>query len=188
MATFRYDQFSVTSTAQSVIKMLGMGGFGRLIRVLEDCTDNGQLALSWSDWLSMLECNRDQFDAWLSTVVELGAFTVSQGEGMSAPLMLTLGQPLRFLLAHPDPASVVFTTAAQWSDWMTLELAAPARVVTDPASQELFRRWCASNVSLAEIQQAAERAALAHDVSPVGLHEQWKTVRTERVALAYNRA
>lgn len=188
MATFHYDQFSLNSTTQAVIKQLGMAGFGRLMRIVEECTDNGQVALSWSDWLSTLECTRDQFDELLSTLVKLEAFTATQDEGVSAPLMLTMGQRLRFVLKKPDPATVVFLSAAQWSEWLAVELAAPAWLIKDPASQELFRRWCASNVTLAEIQQAAERGALVHDVSPVGLHEQWKKIRAERVALAYNRA
>lgn len=188
MATFIYHQLSENSTAQALISRLGLVGFARLIKIVEECTDAGQVAMSWSDWLSTLACTRDQFDELLTVLDKLGAFRASQAEGVSAPLMLSMGQPLQFLLAKPDPATVVFTKAAQWADWMAVELAAPNWCVTDPDSQELFRRWCASNVTLAEMQQAAELAAQVPDLTPNGLHAAWKQVRAARVAQAYNRA
>ena len=188
MASFVYDQFSQHPVAQAVTKRLGLLGFARLVKIVEECTDSGQVAMSWSDWLSTLECTRDQFDGLLACLAKLGVCTASQAEGVSAPLMLTLGAPLHFLLAKPDPATVILTTAAQWAEWLAVELAAPNWLLSDPASQELFRRWCASNVSLAEMCQAAELAAKVPDVTPVGLHEKWKEIRAKRVAQAYNRA
>lgn len=188
MATFTYHQLSENPTAQAITKRLGLIGFARLIKIVEECTDAGQVAMSWSDWLSTLDCTRDQFDELLVVLEKLDAFRASQAEGVSAPLMLSMGQPLHFLLAKPDPATVVLTTAMQWSDWMAVELAAPSWRITDPESQELFRRWCASNVTLAEMQEAAELAAKIPDLSPNGLHTAWKQVRAARVAKAYNRA
>lgn len=188
MATFLYDQLSENSTVRRVTGRLGLVGFARLVRIIEECTDNGMVSLSWSDWLGLLECNREQFDELLATLEKFGAFRASQAEGISAPLMLTMGQPLQFLLAKPDPATVIHTRPEQWEAWISTELCNPPWLVKDEATQALFRHWCASNVSLAEVASALELAALANDLSPVGIHEQIKNARVSRLVQARTRA
>jgi len=130
----------------------------------------------------------DQFDELLVVFAKLGAFRASQAEGVSAPLMLTMGQPLQFLLAKPDPATVIHTRAEQWENWIKTELCSPSWLVKDESTQALFRHWCASNVSIAEVTSALELAALANDLSPVGIHEQIKNARVSRLVQARTRA
>ena len=188
MATFQYDQFSQHPVARLIDKRLGMMGFARLVRIIEECTDSGQAAMARSDWFGALHCSPDEFDELLAVLDQAEAFKASQADGEYALLMLSMGPRLSPLLAKPDPSTVIHTDPAQWAEWMRVELAAPNWLLTDPASVELFRRWCATNVSLAEIQAAAERAAQSHDMKPVGLHEQLKKIRAERIAQAHNRA
>jgi len=188
MATFLYDQLSENQTVRRVTQRLGLLGFARLVKIIEECTDNGMVSLSWSDWLGLLECNREQFDELLAVLSKVGAFRASQAEGISAPLMLTMGQSLQFLLAKPDPATVIHTRPEQWESWIKTELCSPAWLVKDETTQTLFRHWCASNVSLAEVTSALELAALAKDLSPVGIHEQIKTARASRLVQARSRA
>ena len=182
--TFLYDQLSENETVRRITQRLGSVGFARLVKIIEECTDTGMVSLSWSDWLGLLECNRDQFDELLAVLDKFGAFRASQAEGVSVPLMLTMGQPLQFLLAKPDPATEVHTRPDQWETWIKTELCSPAWLVKDEATQALFRHWCASNVSLAEVSSAMELAALANDLSPVGIHEQIKTARASRLVQA----
>jgi hypothetical protein len=188
MTAFFYDQFSTHPTVRTITQRLGLVGFARLVLILEECTDAGQVSMSRRDWLATLQCSAVEFDELLGVLDQVGAFRSSQLPGELAPLMLSMAQSLQFLLVKPDPATVVLTTAAQWADWMAVELAAPGWLTSDPASQELFRRWCASNVTLGEMSQAAELAALVPDLTPNGLHAKWKEVRATRVAHAYNRA
>jgi hypothetical protein len=188
MATFTYNQLSDHPTVKAVTKRLGLVGYARLIKIIEECTDAGQVAMSWSDWLSTLDCTRDQFDDLLAVFAKLGAFRASQAEGVSAPLMLTMGQPLQFLLAKPDSATVIHTRAEQWESWIKTELCSPSWLVKDESTQALFRHWCASNVSIAEVTSALELAALANDLSPVGIHEKIKTARASRLVQARTRA
>jgi hypothetical protein len=189
MADFQHSSALTQTPAVVAIRAkLGLTGYARLLLVLEECTDNGQAAMRRSDWLATLSCSGDDFDEFLALLAKTFAFHASQGEEVAAPLMLSIGPALAFLLAPPDPATVIYTEARQWSAWVMSELAAPAWLVNDPASQELFRRWCATNVSQAEMIRAAEQAGLARDLSPVGLHEQLKLTRAARLAQARTRA
>ena len=80
---------------------------------------------------------------------------------------------------------VLLTHAGQWSFWCETELNMRRELVADPNSQALFRRWCASNVTVTEMLQACEEAAPAHPVlTPNILHAQLQLVRRARLERA----
>ncbi|MNO06813.1 hypothetical protein D3C81_2287580 [compost metagenome] len=61
----------------------------------------------------------------------------------------------------------------------------PRQVTSDPYTQQLFRRWCASNVTVTEMLQACELASQAPpDLSPTALHRHLQTVRRLRLEQA----
>lgn len=188
MATFFYDQLSAHPITQALVKRQGLLGLGRLIRLLEDCTDAGLVGMTVPDWAQAMACPASDLEGLMSELTGLGVLGKQWADPGQGLAMVRLGDGLRFLLARPDPSTVLYTRAAQWAEWMTAELAAPGWLTSDPASQELFRRWCASNATLAEMNRAAELAALVPDISPTGLFNAWKQVRAERVSQAYSRA
>ena len=118
----------------------------------------------------------------LNLLSKAGWLTYSEGDEPGAPLVVDFLKSDDFL---PAAAPILFTAADQWVFWCETELNMRREVTGDPNNQGLFRRWCASNVTVTEMLQACEEAAPTNpQLTPSVLHAQLQTVRRARLEKA----
>lgn len=181
------SHFSSIILVGRVEKRFGLVGFARLIKLLEllgasDHASGGVVPLPKSDWLDALQASPEELHDFLNFLSKAGWLTYSEGEEPGAPLVISFLKADDFL---PEPAPILFAAADQWVFWCETELNMRREVTTDPSSQALFRRWCASNVTVTEMLQACEEAAPGHTIlTPSVLHAQLQIVRRARLERA----
>lgn len=179
--------FSGQPVVRKVEQRFGLAGFAQMVKVLELLSTSparsaGVIELRPSDWLEALQLGREELDKFLAYLQAAGWLTFSQ-EDACAPLVVTVSNAALYLPAAEDPQ--LFTAPAQWADWCAVELAFPAWLIKDAHTQQLFRRWCASNVTTSEMTEAVHAAVDAKaTLSPVELHEQLSAVRRQRLEKA----
>jgi hypothetical protein len=171
----------------------GVVGFGRLIKVLELV---GEVSLSVADepcviaWADVLEgLQADDMKAWefLTYCEKAGALCVTRDEGR---LQVTLCGELAALMANAPaalvmPGPVLFESDEQWAEWFTADLNCPPHLASDAQTRRLYLRWCATNVTVAEIEAAIELAVGdGRAPLPAVLHEYLKTVRNNKIERA----
>lgn len=178
---------SDSALMQRIEARFQLAGYARWLKVLERCDDAGVAAMTPSDWMGVLSCSRDELDAFLAYLVEQQAITTAQGEGRAAPLRVTVTAFAPYLVdPNATRAVVLYTEPSQWGLWMQVELNTPAWLIQDPATQQLLRRWIASNVTVGEMEKAAAAAAgkPTPDVSPAALHDELQKVRRDALETA----
>lgn len=181
------SNFSALPDVWRVEKRFGLAGFARLIKLLEllgasDPAVGGVVPLPKSDWLEALEASTDELHELLNFLSRSGWLSYTEGDEPGAPLVVHFHHADDFL---PNPEPILFTAADQWVFWLETELNMRREVTSDPASQSLFRRWCASNVTVTEMIQACDEAAPTNpQLSPSVLHAQLQIVRRARLDIA----
>lgn len=180
-------QFSMSPLVQSLERRFGFAGYSRLVKMLEllaasDIAAGGVVPLPKSDWLDALKASAEDLHELLNFLAKSGWLTYAEGDEPGAPLVIDFLKADDFL---PAPAPILFTTPDQWGFWCETELNMRREVTGGPRSQELFRRWCASNVTVTEMLQACDEAAPAHPIfTPDVLHAQLQQVRRARLEKA----
>lgn len=176
---------STQTTVRKVEQRFGLPGFARLVKLLEllaasPYRDACVIELAASDWLEALQIGRADFDAFLAYLAAANWLTVDTSEEPGAPLRVTLLQAGALLPTALDPQ--LFTKACQWSAWCVAELGMPPALTKDPYNQQLFRRWCASNVTVLEAADAVQAAiAKQNSLSPAALHDELQLIRRARL-------
>lgn len=170
---------------EALEERFGLLGYARFVKLLEQCDGAGTAAMSAIDWMGVLRAGRDDVDTFLAFLAQRRVIELSQSKDPSAPVLV---QVVDFEQYHVDPsyaarAVVVFTTAAQWSAWLSIELSVPAFLINDGSTQRLLRHWCATNVTLAEAVEAVDLATKATppDITPAALHDYIKAIRVRRI-------
>lgn len=180
--------FSAQPVARKVEQRFGLAGFARMVKILEllACSPNaatGIVSMPASDWLDAMQCYRHELDEFLRFLQAAGWLVFAQDEAAGAPLVVTVTNAAALLPTAADPQ--LFTTAAQWRDWCSVELAFPAWLLDDQSTQRLFRLWCAVNVTTEELLQAVAAAIdTKGDPSPATIHDQLNVLRRARLAKA----
>jgi len=178
-------QFSALPIVLKVEQRFGLAGFARLIKLLElfACSPSrevGTIELPISDWGDALQVGPQDLGSLLDYLAKADWLTLEQGEESGAPLRVTLTDYATFL-----PPLELPKIADQWRRWFEFELNMPPLLGKDPYTQDLFRRWCASNVTIEEMELAVELARTANTApSPPALHEFLKTVRNTKLERA----
>lgn len=130
-----------------------------------------------------MQIGRSDFDAFLAYLAAANWLTVDAGEEPGAPLRVTLLQVGALLPTAVDPQ--LFNKACQWAAWCVAELGMPPDLTKDPYTQQLFRRWCASNVTVLEMHDAVQAAiAKQSSLSPSALHDELQLIRRQRLEKA----
>lgn len=179
--------FSTWSVASRVQKRFGLFGYARLIKMLEllgssDPASSGVVPLPKNDWLEALAITAEDLHEFLNFLAKGGWLTFTEGDEPGAPLVVHFLKADEFL---PYAEPLLFSAPDQWVFWCETELNMRREVTSDPSSHALFRHWCASNVTVAEMLQACEEAAPQHDqLTPSVLHVQLRSVRRERLEKA----
>lgn len=179
--------FSGSAVASRIQGRYGLAGFARLVKLLEilassDIASGGIVPLPKSDWRDALGVSDEELYDFLGALMRFGWLTYSEGDEPGAPLVVVFCQADDYL---PQPEPILFTAADQWVFWCETELNMRREVTGDPAVLALFRRWCASNVTVTEMHQACEEAAPNNpELTPYALHAQLQAVRRMRLEKA----
>ena len=127
-----------------------------------------------------MQAGPHDLNTFLVYLAKAAWLTMEQAEEPGAPLRVTLTTFAEFL-----PPLELPKIADQWRQWFEAELSMPPLLGKDPYTQDLFRRWCATNVTIAEMEQAIDLARNANTgPSPAALHEFLKTVRNTKIERA----
>lgn len=179
---------SAGSLVINLERRFGLIGYARLIKTLELLAlsprrEEGVVSMPLSDWLDALQAPHDELFSFLNALRQSSWIAYSHGDEPGAPLVVDFLQAESFL---PEDAPILFHAAEQWAFWCETELNMPRQVTADAYTQQLFRRWCASNVTVTEMVLACEAAAKGPVVSlsPDSLHAHLQSVRGERLKKA----
>lgn len=177
--------FSALPIVLKVEQRFGLGGFAHLVKLLElfavsPSRDAGLIELSVSDWHEALQTGPAGLPVFLAYLEAAGWLTQEQDAEPGAPLRVTLSDFAAFL-----PVLELPRVANDWRLWFTAELSMPDAHAKDPYTQALFRRWCATNVTLEEMNAAVELAIQAGAApTPSNLHNFLMTVRKDKLERA----
>lgn len=175
---------SAAGPAASLERAFGLPGYARLVKLLELLAGHehaaaGVLTMTAAAWCEWLSASPGELRQFLEHLGRSGWLRYSQDDGSITVDLLKADDFL------PGPAIVLFTDPAQWVFWCETELNMPRHVSSDPYTQQLFRRWCASNVTVTEMLQASELAMQGQpDLSPAALHRHLQAVRGLRLEQA----
>jgi len=177
--------FSQQPVVLKVEQRFGLAGFARLVKLLElfaasPLRDMGVIELPISDWGDALQSGPLNASVLLDYLSNDGWLSQERGAESGTALRVTLTHFADFL-----PVLEMPKTPEQWIGWFRSELNMPDQHGTDPDNQALFRRWCATNVTIEEMNAAIELAVKAgRGFAPACLHSLLMTVRKEKLELA----
>ena len=187
-------QLAQAVVGRKVEQRFGVIGLGRLIKLVELVTTRAQAdakrvtaVVAWGDLLGALQCDQPTALEFLAYCDHARA--LDQGKD-SGRLRLSLIGELATLLASPAgcesrPARTLFETDEQWAEWFAADLNCPPYLRDDPETRRIFRHWCASNVTVDEVEAAAIRATNAREAPhPLALHQHLKVMRQEKIRAA----
>ncbi|MBP5971043.1 hypothetical protein [Pseudomonas iridis] len=190
--TDAWRSWSSLVISQKLEQRFGLIGLARLLKLVElvgpwlPAEGPLTVVLAWGDFLTALHCNQETATEFLAYCDHARVLDQATDEGR---LRLTLVGELASRLRPPVVATpvqaggrVLFDTDKQWVAWFKDDLNCPPYLANDPASRQLFRRWCASNVTVDEIEAACERALKAGEAPhPAVLHDHMKVIRQAKI-------
>lgn len=171
----------------------GTLGVGQLVKLVELVATRAEasrkgptMVIAWGDFLAALGCNVETATEFLTYCEQARAIDRGNDEGR---LRITFVGELASLLAEPQalpvqaPGRILFETDGQWADWFKADLNCPPYLANDPYTRQLFRRWCVSNVTLDEIEEATKRAIERGEApQPAVLNDYLKALRQEKLS------
>jgi hypothetical protein len=177
---------------KKIEQRFGLIGIARLIKLVElvaernaPATTAPSAVVAWGDFMAALHCNNEIATEFLAYCDH--ARVIDQGSE-DGRLRLTLVGELAMRLAcaeavaAPPVGRLLFVTHQQWAEWFKAELSCPPYLVNDPVTLKLFRRWCATNVTVDEVEAAIERSKHAQEAPhPAALHDHMKALRLEKL-------
>ncbi|MEE1883367.1 hypothetical protein V0R55_24695 [Pseudomonas soli] len=178
---------------RKVEQRFGLVGLARLLKLVElvaDRADPGakrpSAVMAWGDLLGAIQCDQPAAQEFL--VYCEHARVLDRGNDGGRVRLSLAGELVSLLVDAPaaaPKARTLFDREQQWADWFAADLDLPPHLRNDPETRRLFRHWCASNVTVDEVEQAAMRAvAEGRAPSPAILHEHIKALRLEKIRAA----
>jgi len=156
---------------------LGILGLGRLVTILSVSGPAGA-SMGYIEWLGLLQASPAEWDLLVTVLRELEVFT-THATDHPARIRFEPG-PAWAPVWDAKPAHLtLMPNAAAWAAWCESELAMPGWLQSDPHTQALFRRWCASHVTVGEATEAVLLATAAGDLSPATLHHHLASLRKQ---------
>lgn len=181
-------RFSSDPIVERVQEKYGLEGYARLVKLLErlaeaDPSAEGKVSGRLSGWLSLLQQSQAQFFAFLQFLARCGWVRFEPVSTLDAELTLEFCSAASHL---PDLSPTLLSSPEQWAFWCEIELNMPAAMSRTEPAQSYFRRWCASNVTVTEMEAAIEEGARANDLSitPSALNSRLASIRKARLEAA----
>lgn len=177
--------FSSQPIVLKIEQRFGLSGFARLVKLLEQLAaspspGSGVIELPASDWRDALQAGPLELNVFLAYLAADGFLALEQDPEPGSPLRVTVAQPANFLQPLLLPR-----VANHWYQWLAGHHGLSEQQGKDPYNQSLFRRWCATNVTIDEMNAAIEQANKAGTaLEPVGLHTLLMTVRKDKLEMA----
>jgi len=182
--------------AKKVEQRFGLMGLARLLKLVELVVErlpaDGPLSVvvAWGDYLAALHCNHDTAREFLAYCDHARVLDQATEDGrLRLTLVGELASRLRPVdLAPQHPVGrLLFDTDKQWAEWFKDEWSCPPYLANDPYTRKIFRRWCATNVTVDEMLAAIELAKDAAEAPlPAALHDHLKVVRQTKIDRAMN--
>jgi hypothetical protein len=177
---------------RKIEQRFGLMGLARLLKVIELVKERADASapvpvavVAWGDFLAALHCDHEAAGDFLSYCEHARVLDRGNDDGR---LRITLVGELAARLAPPQALTVtpagrqLFDTEKQWAEWFKSELTCPPYLANDPVTRQLFRRWCATNVTTDEVEAATERAIKAGEAPhPAILHDHLKALRVDKL-------
>lgn len=177
---------------RKIEQRFGLLGLARLLKVVElvgeraDASTAAPVAvIAWGDFLAALHCDQEAAGDFLSYCEHARVLDRGNDDGR---LRITLVGELAARLAPPVSVTAaasgrqLFDSEKQWAEWFKSELTCPPYLANDPVTRQLFRRWCATNVTTDEVEAATERAIKAGEAPhPAVLHDHLKALRVDKL-------
>lgn len=190
MSTFPLS-LSGAVIGRKVEQRFGLLGLARLLKLAELVAARADreakrisAVVAWGDFMAALQCSQDEAVEFLTYCDH--ARVIDQGRDGERLELTLVGEMAAFMAPPPPPAPVVvFETERQWAEWFAADLNCPPYVRNDPVTRALFRRWCAVNVTVAEVEAAALRAVNAGGApTPATLQDHIRAIRQEKINAA----
>ncbi len=156
---------------------LGIIGVGRLVMILSLSGPAGA-SLGYGEWLGLLQATEPEYELLVAVLRELEIFTTHATEH-PARVRFEPGPAWAPVWAAQSGHLTLMPDAAAWAAWCESELAMPGWLLDAPETKALFRRWCASHVTVGEATEAVLRAVATGDVSPSTLHHHLAALRKQ---------
>ena len=187
--------WSTLVISKKLEQRFGLIGIARLLKLVELLNERlpatGPLSavVAWGDFMAALDCDSDTATAFLAYCDHARVLDQATEDGrLRLTLIGELAARLRPPVPDPPPQSsgrLLFDTDKQWAAWFKDDLNCPPYLANDPLTRQLFRRWCATNVTVDEIEAATERAlAAGHAPQPTVLHDHLKAIRQSKIERA----
>lgn len=176
---------------RKVEQRFGLLGVARLLKMAELVVERADPAgkrisgvLAWGDFQAALHCTQAEATEFLAYCEQARAIDRGHDDGR---LRLVLVGELAALVVPPETPKqqqgrTLFDTPEQWALWFAEDLNCPPYLRNDPATRRLFRHWCASNVTLDEVEAATAKAlAQGEAPHPAVLHDHIKALRQDKL-------
>lgn len=172
--------------ARAVEQHFALLGFARYVKVLALLASEGQsgrVVLSWEAWAALLAAQPEPLSEFFSVCQAQGVFTVEDDGEQVAVECPALVREVPSEATTPDVASpLLFTHAEQWTAWFVEEMAYPPKIANRADNQRMFRRWCASNVTVEEMNTAVQITIKAGTgLGTAALHGHLQALRARRI-------
>lgn len=173
-----------SDAATTVEQQFSLVGFARYVKVLAlmaSAGSDGRVSLSFEAWAAALAAQPEALSVFFNYCQERGVFTIEDdGELMTLSCQALVQAP-----EAPAPTVVetpLFTHAEQWAAWFVEEMAYPPAVANRAENQRMFRRWCASNVTVSEMNAAVQLTIKAGTgLGTPALHGHLHALRAQRI-------
>lgn len=162
---------------------LGLIGVGRVVTILSLSGPAGA-SLGYAEWLGLLQATALDYDLMVAVLAELQVCTAHATDN-PARIRFEPGPACSPAWADRPAHLTLMPDAAAWAAWCESELAMPGWMLAEHETQSLFRRWCASNVTVAEATQAVLQAAAEGSASPVAIHGHLTALRKQALLKAH---
>lgn len=163
--------------------LVGFARYVKALALIAGAGDAGRVSLSWEAWAASLAAQPEVVSEFFNYCQEQGVFTVDDdGE------QVALGCPSLVQVASDDPATpavespLLFTHSDQWVAWFIEEIAYPTKIANRADNVRMFRRWCASNVTVHEMNTAVQLTIKAGTgLGTSALHGHLQALRAQRI-------
>lgn len=183
-------ELSASPAVKAIEANFALVGYARYLKVLEILAGAAEgddsrrsAAMTWDGWAAALAAQHDALSEFFAFCHEQGAFAV-EDDGEQVTVSCDALALYRQAPASPETPGdlTLFTTPEQWAEWFIEDLSYPPKLAHRPENLRMFRRWCASNVTVGEMCAAIQKTIEAGTgLGTAALHGYLQALRAQRI-------